>query len=441
VSASGTGAGVGVRRGLVRTILGNAGSLAGTTVVTAVLGFAFWALAARFYPPDIVGYASATVSAMLLVGTVGTLGLEQALIGEMAERPGERGRLVVAGLVASAVGSALLAGGCLLVARLAGLHAGGQPVLLRADLVTLFVVGVALTGATFVLDAALVGALQGGVQLHRNVAFSVVKLGLLAATGVALADEGTVGLLGAWVVGILCSLAWTAIVLRRRRIAMRHAPAAASVRLVMRRAAPHNWLNIALESSHLVTPILATALVTATAGGVFYAAWMMISFLFILPFHLGTVLYATGAADVPAVPHQARMTLRISVLAGLAGIPGLIVAGPWVLELFGPTYRALGTVPLLVLTAGYPPMVVVAHYVALCRIERRVLLAAGVLTMGVGVELGLAAAGAVIGGLVGLAVGVVVGKWIECGLTLARVVRVARTPDQPSSVPAGSVLR
>ena len=62
-------------------LLTNAGSLFGSSVVTAALGFAFWWLAARTVPIAEVGAASAAVSAMTFLGTAGMFGLGTLLIG------------------------------------------------------------------------------------------------------------------------------------------------------------------------------------------------------------------------------------------------------------------------------------------------------------------------------------------------------------------------
>jgi hypothetical protein len=78
-------------------------------------------------------------------------------------------------------------------------------------------------------------------------------------------------------------------------------------RHMLRRAAPHNWLNLAMETPHLVPP---TALVSATAGASFYASWTMLSFLFIAPIPTRRVLYAAGSARPQSALTQLRFTLR-----------------------------------------------------------------------------------------------------------------------------------
>src|SRR5881275_3639940 len=70
-------------------ILVNAGSLVGTTAVTSVLGFVYWWLAARQFPPEAVGFASAAISAMMLLATICILGLGTLLVGELPRQPGK----------------------------------------------------------------------------------------------------------------------------------------------------------------------------------------------------------------------------------------------------------------------------------------------------------------------------------------------------------------
>jgi O-antigen/teichoic acid export membrane protein len=210
----------------------------------------------------------------------------------------------------------------------------------------------------------------------------------------------------------------------------------------MHTAAAHNWHNLVLDAPHLVIPILATALVSATAGGSFYAAWTILAFGYVVPFHLGTVLYAFGAGNQQAVQRELRFTLRLSLLLGLIGVPALLFGAPLVLGLFGPTYAELATFPLQLLALGYFPMVVLAHFVAVCRIRDRIKLAAVVVTVFGVVEIGAAATGAIVGGLVGLSVGVLAAKCLQGVCTASTVVRAVTaglppTEASETEAPAG----
>ena len=98
-----------------RDLLSNAISLVATTGVTSALGFFYWALAARLFTQRAVGYGSAAVSAMTLLGTIGMFGLGTVLIGELPRRRPRAG-LVSAALLASGLGSMVLGLGFAVVA-------------------------------------------------------------------------------------------------------------------------------------------------------------------------------------------------------------------------------------------------------------------------------------------------------------------------------------
>src|SRR5438270_2943248 len=124
-------------------ILVNAGSLVGTTVVTSLLGFVYWWLAARAFPPAVVGFASAAISAMTLLGTFALLGLGTLLLGEL---PQQRGR--EASLISTAVLLVGGVGGLLgLVFAVAAPHISADFRVLGASIgnCMLFALGVSLT--------------------------------------------------------------------------------------------------------------------------------------------------------------------------------------------------------------------------------------------------------------------------------------------------------
>src|ERR1700736_5886755 len=60
----------------------NSGVMVITSICTAIFGFVFWWLAARSFPPEIIGKASAFFSLMAFVGLIGDGGLETLLIAE-----------------------------------------------------------------------------------------------------------------------------------------------------------------------------------------------------------------------------------------------------------------------------------------------------------------------------------------------------------------------
>ena len=287
-----------------RDLLASAGSLLATTGVASGLGFAYWALAARLFSQQAVGYGSAAVSAMTLLGTIGMLGLGTVLIGELPRRRGRAG-LVSAALLASCIASLILGLGFAIVAP----HFSGRfgHVTGMAGQAALFAAGAALTGVTLVFDQATIGLMRGGLQLTRNVLFAAVKLLALPATAIILHDQLGAGIGLSWVAGMAVSAVPVAIWLWLHGSSVLPRPDWGVLRGLGTTAMAHSWLNLSITVPLTLMPVLVTVVVSPAANAAFYAAWTLSGFLKIVPTHLSTVLFAVASADPPGDRSQAAL--------------------------------------------------------------------------------------------------------------------------------------
>jgi O-antigen/teichoic acid export membrane protein len=81
------------------TLLKNSGALAFAAASAAVLGFAYWWLAARCFSPDAMGKASALLSLMGFAGLLGDAGLGTLLAGEIIRNPKTQHGLIMAAIL------------------------------------------------------------------------------------------------------------------------------------------------------------------------------------------------------------------------------------------------------------------------------------------------------------------------------------------------------
>jgi O-antigen/teichoic acid export membrane protein len=390
-------------------LLRNAGSLAATTGLTSIFGFVFTILAARLFSPHAVGWGNTAINEMQLFGTIGMFGLGTMLIGEMPKRKGDRGGLFAASLATSAIGSALLG---LVFAVIVGLYfsdahhlpgIGGTP-----GQVLLFVVGTCLTGATLVFDEGIIGLLRGGIQLWRNMAMSAIKLAALPIMAVImLHDTYGVGLTLAYVIGIIGSLIPASIMLARSGSKVFHRPDWESLRRLFPVAVNHNWLNLAMATPSRIIPIVVTLVVGADKSAVFYVAWMISALLFMVPVHLGTVLFALASASPEIIAEKLRFVLRVSLMIGLPVMAVLAIGAHFMLGLYdtpqnGFIYSHLGTVPLWLLIIGYIPQMPRAQFIAVSRASNNVGRAAGLICFFASCEIISIFVGGKYGGLNGL---------------------------------------
>jgi O-antigen/teichoic acid export membrane protein len=420
-----------------RDVLGNALTLASTTGVTSAFGFAYWAAAARFFSQQAVGYGSAAVSAMTLIGTAGMLGMGTVLIGELPRRE-QRGGLVSAALITSALGSLLLGLAFAVfapsVSRSFDYMSGtiGQQ--------ALFVAGVMVTAVSLIFDQATIGLLRGGIQLSRNIVFSLAKLLVLPGAAIVMGRGLGTGVLAPWVIGTAVSLAWSAIRLRSGNIDIFPSPDWALLRGLGRTALAHNWLNLAITVPQTIIPVLVTLVISPAANAVFYASWTISGFMKILPTHLSIVLFAVIAAEPRVMARKLRFTLLLSLLIGLPGMALLGAGAHLILSLFGPGYARSGTVVLWLLIAGYLPGIPKMHYLAVCRSSGRIAHAAAVLSVAAGMEVAATVLGGLSGGLRGVALALLIVYTIEGLVTLPSVLRAAGGRGRRRSTPAPNRL-
>ncbi len=407
----------------------NAGSLFATNGLASLFGFAYWVIAAREFSPQAVGYGSATVSAMTLLGTIGMFGLGTMLLGELPRLRG-RGGLFTATLIVSGAGSLLLGFAFPPIAQAFGAHfpgISGTPARL-----VLFAVGVSVSGATMVLDEGTIGLLRGGVVLTRNLVMSVVKLIALPAVTVLLHDAFGVGLELAWVLGMIVSLLPAALMLRRGGSRILHRPDWTQLRRLRNVALAHNWLNLAIQTPPRIIPVLVTVVVSPSANAAFYVAWMLINFLFMVPASLSTVLFAIASAAPEVIAEKLRFVLRLSLLIGLPAMAVLAIGARFALGLFGAGYAHTATVPLLLLVVTYVPGLIKTQYIAVCRATSKVNQAAVVLTIAAFCELGAVVAGGRLGGLNGLTLGYLCVTVVEGIVTAPTVLRAAYARHAPA---------
>jgi O-antigen/teichoic acid export membrane protein len=407
---------------LHRDLLSNASTLAATTGVTSALGFAYWAMAARLFNPQEVGYGAAAISAMTLLGTIGMLGMGTLLIGELPRRTPRAG-LVSAALLTCGLGSMLLGLGFAVLAPHFSRHFGhmsGTP-----DQIVLFTTGVVLTGMSLVLDQATIGLMRGGLQLLRNAIFAAAKLLALPAAAIILHSQFGVGITVSWVVGTALSMVLLAIRLRFSGIHVLPRPDWDVLRGLGRTALAHNWLNLAITIPLTLIPVLVTVVVSPSANAAFYAAWMLTGFLKIVPTHLSTVLFAVAAADPQVIARKLRFTLRLSLLIGVPGMILLGVGAHLALSMFGPSYARAATLSLWLLVISYLPTIPKTQYIAVCRAAGQIPRAAAVMTAAAVMEVTGAAVGGAYGGLKGLSFALLGVYLVEGLVTTPPVIRAA----------------
>lgn len=409
----------------------NAGSLVGTTVVTSILGFAFWWVAARLFTQEAVGIASASISIMTLLGTLCVLGLGTLLVTELPRQPGQAVSLISTALV-------IVGAISVVVGFIFGLVApilSPQFATLNTSIIdtVLFAAGVSLTTITLVFDQALIGLLRGGQQLFRNTLFAVVKLVALLLVSFLVSKVAGMTIYVTWMIGNLLSLAVIVVIalLRQRKPLKSYVPQWSLLRKLGATALQHHLLNITLQFPGYGLPVLVTVLLSAKMNALFYISWMIVNFMFYIPVAFTMVLHAMNSAQQSALSNRIRTTIGLAFVISLLGACLLQFTAKQVLGVFNHSYvEAAWTLRILTLAAF--PLVIKNHYISICRIHDWIKNAMLLIIPGCFLELGAAAAGAHFGGLAGLSLCWVVATYVETMFMLPTIYKVV---IKPTSLP------
>jgi O-antigen/teichoic acid export membrane protein len=406
-------------------LLSNSGSLMATSVLTSVVGFGYWWAAARLFPAEAVGSVSAAVSAMTLVGTLGMFGMGTLLLSElprMNELPrmkAKQWRLISACVLTAGTVAGL--GGIVYEILAWFLNPGLREALGSPFSAVLLLAGMALNAAILVLDEGLVGLLRGRLQLVRNAYFAFGKLVLLCLLPVLpLVVSGTT-ILATWIGGNLISIALLSVSLRRGGSGGSVRPDFSLLRGLRRNALDHNLLNLALFLPRTTLPLVVTAVLSTRATAAFYTAWMVLSFLAMIPGNVATTLFAVASGDRTVLGGKMRMALLVSLGIGVPASMLVAVLARPIMVTFGESYAAMAAPALAILALTFGATVIRQLFVAVSRVQGRIRRATG-FAVAVGlVELVAAWYGAGHGGLTTMAL-YLAGVFVAEGLVMAPTV-------------------
>jgi len=418
-------------------LLENALALGGSTAITTILGFVYWWIAAHFLAPVSVGYGSAATSVATLLSTVGIVGYGSLLLGHVANSGTSTGSLIATGLTIAGAASLIIGVAYGLLVH--GFAQSFAPYCASVAGIALFAAATSLTGLTTVLDDALVGLFLGPVVLKRNTVFAVAKVVPLIALAVVVPDRSGGDVLASWTLGLAVSLIAVNTLLTRQGKRVRHSPRLVAFRRSAKTAMMHHWINLSLVAPRLLLPLLVTGLLSATANGWLYPAWIVATLAYVVPLQLSISLFAVGAANRSLFAEKTRTSIKIALVAGVPGTLIVALLAHPLLTVFGSAYARHATVPLQLLMLGYIPNVIRFHYVTVLRVERRLVRAATVMTALGMLEIAAIVVGAQTAGLNGVAAVLTAAMWVEGFATALPVLRATRGGTS-SFVPSGTSI-
>lgn len=362
------------RRHLAEPLNRTSFSLMTSTLLTAVAGLGFWALAARLYPPTTVGRDSALISAMTAIAGITQLNLGNVIVRFLPQVRVRLGsRIVQAYALAAAlsllVGAGFVVVGPLMTRQFSFLRDGWL-------LTGTFAFAVAAS-AIFALQDAVLTALGRAPWLPiENGLFGAVKLAALPI--VMLLGQGH-GVFLAWVVPMFATIPVVNLLIARRALpaaarAQRSAPGNVSehgrrplISFVVQDAAGAASSQLAM----IALPLVVLGTVGATGAAYFYVPLMLVMTFDLMFQAVAISLMAEAARRPDRIAELTRAAVRRLLRWQLPASAAIVLGAPWILMPFGAAYVHHSTVLLRLFGLASCFRAMHFLYAAAMRLQRR----------------------------------------------------------------------
>lgn len=338
--------------------------LIGNTLITAAVGFVFWIIAARLYPPEDIGISSAIISAMSLISIFSLLGLDISVIRYLPEQIDKNSLINTFYTVTLAI-TLLLS-----ILFLMGLN------IWAPDLMILrYNMGFGLMFIILTMFFSIF-TLQLSVFIgFRNVRYSffqsfinIVKIILLPL----LVMFGAFGIFVSF--GLFYAIAFLAGNIFIRRFFHGYSFMLSIKKSILKNMVSYSFenyiANIFYSMPHFLLPIIVLNVLGPVTNAYFYISWTFSSILLTIPFAVSRSLLAEGSTNPNRIKKNIFKSLKFTfIILGLASI-FIIIFGRLILGLFGTGYSSNAFDILIVLSLASFPFTIVQLFASLKRIQK-----------------------------------------------------------------------
>jgi O-antigen/teichoic acid export membrane protein len=397
-----------LRRAASDSLVRNSLYLMASTVVTAGLGYVFWAVAAHAYTSREVGISGAVISLCSTTALLTYVGPFAMLIERLPAREHSSAwtAVLVRGCIATAVATGLVTA---LAVPLLRTSADYREFFDAAPPVIIAIVGAAAWTLVNLLGGAFIAARRAGRLLLIQTFISGIKVILVFP----LAAAGGTGLIKAWVasalLGVGVGVAWLVPGMRlgrqpnhrpRRRVDVtaghrhvseqppRHRRSAEPYGAFLRRLLGQHLTSVGGAVTPLILPVLVVFRLGATQNAYFYITEMLGAAFFMVSPSVAAAVFAEGVRQHSDLRLVVAKAMRVIMMMLVPPMAIMIVSGRLVLGLFGAPYAAAGYGLLILLAIAAVPDAVSNVAVAVFRVthklEYSMVLNLGILVVTVG---------------------------------------------------------
>ena len=335
----------------------------------ALTGFFFWIVAARLYPPEVVGLASSVIAAIGLLSLLSTLGLDYGLLRFLSAAGDEAQEMINSGFT---IGGAVTVLSALIY--LAGLGIWSPALLpIRNNLLYFFafiVFALANTLQTF-NSQSFIAARQSRFTMIQGSIIAWLRFVPLVLLATSFQKFGIVA---TWGLCVVLSVI-IAITFFQPLAYQGHHPFPSINKEVVGRMLRFSFTNyignIFWTIPSLVLPIMVVNLLGPAENAYFYIGWAIAGIVFMIPTAISLSMLAEAAHDENKLVLELKRGLQLIFLLLVPVIIILLLSGRFFLTFFGKAYSENTLQLLWILTVSAIPLSLNYLYITIRRVEKK----------------------------------------------------------------------
>lgn len=335
----------------------------------ALLGFFYWAVAARLYSAEEVGTASAIISAIGMLAAFASLGLGLGLVRFLPETREQGNDLINSSLTLVLAASIVTA-----IVFILGTNFWSKELSFLRDNPVYFLLFVVFTAGTAwgnLIDNISVSERRSVFVTLRSLIYSVGKLGLVILMAGILNSSGIVSSWGiATIISILLIGVYCLPRIRRGYIPRPHWHWQ-QTRAILPYSISNNLSVMLWSLPTWILPLMVLNELGAESNANFYIAWTIGLALAMVPTSVATSVFAEGSFNETGLEAKALRSISLGIFITLPIILLLLLFGGKLLMLFGNDYVTNSSRLLQIVTLTLFPLTINQVYFSVLRVRKR----------------------------------------------------------------------
>ncbi len=338
-----------IRNVLTDPLIKNSTYLLVSSFSVAILGFFFWIIAARYYMPDDVGIASATLSGISLIIMISSIGLYKALFFYLPVEPNSANRRINSCLATNIATSTIFS--LIFILGIDIWSPGLKTILNNLENILIFLTIVVTITISGLIGAALSAGGKSSYFMVKEMIYHSTKMFPLFI----LVGFGAVGILLSFGVGLILSTIIGFILLSKTWDYYPRLTFDPIIKSMINFSAGNYIADILYNLPRLIFPIIILNLMSDTSAGYFYIAFTMAGLLYGIPQSISTSLLVESS-DKEKLSSNIDKAIKFNLGLLIPGVLLFAIFGKLILTIFNPIYAENAFYTLIILSLTSIPL-------------------------------------------------------------------------------------